>query len=196
MSSRCLMGTALLQKLNNDHKDIARILYCFRTQIRGYEDPESTPNTSQIMNILDYITYVPERWHHPIEDLIFTRLLERSPPHPQQIKAVLREHEDLERLTEELKAAFDQVAMDITVPVAHLYRTATIYLSRQLLHLDAEETVIFPMAEELLTEDDWNELDELAEEALESFDESTKIEYDKLRDDILNFEENPYQQGD
>jgi hemerythrin-like domain-containing protein len=190
------MGTALLQRLNNDHKNIARILFCFRAQIRGYEDPESSPNNAQISNILDYITYVPERWHHPIEDLIFTRLLARSPPHPEHIKAVLREHEDLERLTEELKAAFEQVAMDITVPVAHLYRTAALYLSRQLLHLDAEETVLFPMAEELLTEEDWSELDELAEEALASFDESTKIEYDKLRDTILNFDENPYQQSD
>ena len=190
------MGTALLQRLNNDHSELSRILYCFRTQIQGYEDPDNITNTSQIMNILDYIAYVPERWHHPIEDLIFKRLLERAPPYPEQIEAVLLEHEDLERLTSELKIAFEQVAMDIAVPIVHLYRTATIYLTRQLLHLDVEETVLFPLAEELLTEEDWNELEELAEETFESLDESSKLEYDQLLEEILNFAENPYHEDD
>ena len=182
------MSTAILQRLNNDHKNIAQILYCLRSQIRGYEDPNSEPNIAQIMDILDYISTVPERWHHPLEDLVFQRLLEKNPPHPEQIKAVLREHEDLERLTGELKTAFERVALDIAVPVAHLYRTATIYLSRQMLHLDAEETVLFPLAEEYLEDDDWAYIEELAEERIEDLDESSRTEYEHLKDSILNFD--------
>jgi len=182
------MGTTILQKLNIDHKHIAQVLYCLRSQIKGYDDPESEPNIAQIMDILDYISTVPERWHHPVEDIVFNRLLERSPPHPEQIRAVLREHEDLERLTQELKNAFERVAMDIAVPVAHLYRTATIYLSRQMLHLDAEESVLFPMAEEYLEEDDWNDIEEAAAVVLESLDDPARLEYEHLRYSIINFE--------
>jgi hemerythrin-like domain-containing protein len=102
----------------------------------------------------------------------------------------LREHEDLERLTQELKTAFERVAMDIAVPVAHLYRTATIYLSRQMLHLDAEESVLFPMAEEYLEEDDWSYIEEETQNIIGSHDESSRIEYDHLMDSILNFDSN------
>lgn len=182
------MNNAILQKLNADHKNIAKVLYCLRSQIKGYEDPDMEPTISQIMDILDYISTVPERWHHPVEDIVFRRLLEKNPPHPEQIKAVLREHEDLERLTQELKTAFERVAMDIAVPVAHLYRTATIYLSRQMLHLDAEESVLFPMAEEYLEDEDWNEIEEEAASYLGTIDDSGRIEYDHLMNSILNFD--------
>ena len=101
------MNNAILQKLNTDHKNIAKVMYCLRAQIKGYDDPEMEPSISQIMDILDYISTVPERWHHPVEDIVFRRLLDKKPPHPEQIRAVLREHEDLERLTMELKNAFD-----------------------------------------------------------------------------------------
>jgi hemerythrin-like domain-containing protein len=182
------MNNAILQKLNGDHKNIARVLYCLRSQIKGFDDPDMEPNISQIMDILDYISTVPERWHHPVEDIVFRRLLEKEPPHPEQIRAVLREHEDLERLTQELKNAYERVAMDIAVPVAHLYRTATIYLSRQMLHLDAEESVLFPMAEEYLEEEDWSDIEIEAQAIIGDMDDSSRLEYDNLLDAIVNFE--------
>jgi hemerythrin-like domain-containing protein len=184
------MNNAILQKLNADHKNIAKVLYCLRSQIKGFEDPDMEPTISQIMDILDYISTVPERWHHPVEDVVFRRLLEKDPPHPEQINAVLREHEDLERLTQELKTAFERVAMDIAVPVAHLYRTATIYLSRQMLHLDAEESVLFPMAEEYLEDEDWNFIEEETQSIIGEDDESSRLEYEHLMSSILNFDSN------
>lgn len=182
------MNNAILQKLNADHKNIAKVMYCLRAQIKGYDDPDVEPSISQIMDILDYITTVPERWHHPIEDIVFNRLLEKDPPHPEQIRAVLREHEDLERLTLELKTAFERVAMDIAVPVAHLYRTTTIYLSRQMLHLDAEESVLFPMSEEYLEESDWADIEEAAQGIIDAMDDTSRIEYDHLLVSITSFE--------
>ncbi len=181
------MNNAILQMLNADHKNIAKVMYCLRSQIKGYDDPEMEPNIAQIMDILDFISTVPERWHHPVEDIVFERLLKKHPPHPEQIRAVIREHEDLERLTQELKTAFQQVAMDIAVPVAHLYRTATIYLSRQMLHLDAEESVLFPLAEEYLEEDDWVEIEELVTPIRSSYATNSDGEYDLMLSGILNF---------
>ena len=181
------MNNPILQMLNTDHKNIAKVLYCLRAQIKGYDDPDMEPNISQIMDILDFISTVPERWHHPVEDIVFARLMKKNPPHPEQIRAVIREHEDLERLTAELKSAFEQVAMDIAVPVAHLYRTATIYLSRQMLHLDAEESVLFPLAEEYLEEDDWAEIEDLIEPIRGTYSESSLAEYESLLGDILSF---------
>ena len=182
------MINSILQTLNTDHKNLAKVMYCLRSQIKGYDDPDMEPNISQIMDILDFISTVPERWHHPLEDIVFRRLLEKKIPHPQQVRAVIREHEDLERLTQELKAAFQQVAMDIAVPVAHLYRTATIYLSRQMLHLDAEESVLFPMAEEYLDEEDWTEIELQAETVRTSLADDSPIEYEHLLNGILNFD--------
>ncbi len=182
------MSTAILQKLNSDHKDIAKVLYCFRAEIKGFDDPEMEPSIPQIRDILDYISTVPERWHHPVEDIVFKRLLEKNPPHPEQIEAILREHEDLERMTHGLKAAFERVAMDIAVPITHLYRTATIFLSRQMLHLDAEETVLFPIAEEYLDDDDWAEIEEKASPLLDMDNDLSHQEFNHLWESIVNFD--------
>lgn len=185
------MNNAILQRLNADHKNIAKVMYCLRAEIKGFDDPDMEPNISQIMDILDYISTVPERWHHPVEDVVFRKLMEKDPPHPEQIRAVLREHEDLERITQELKTAYERVAMDIAVPVAHLYRTATIYLSRQMLHLDAEESVLFPLAEEYLEDSDWTDVEDEIEQKFGSAEDMSKIEYDHLLNAILNFDAHP-----
>lgn len=182
------MSSSILQKLNSDHKDIARILYCLRAQIKDFENPDIEHSLTQIINILDYISTVPERWHHPVEDLVFNRLLEKNPPHPEQLRAVLQEHEYLERLTQELRNAFEQVSIDISVPLSRLYRTADIYLSRQMLHMDAEEAVLFPMAEEYLVESDWLDIERGAAKVLESFDDRARKAYKELCEEILDFE--------
>jgi hemerythrin-like domain-containing protein len=57
-----------------------------------------------------------------------------------------------------------------------------------MLHLDAEETVLFPMAEEYLEEDDWAEIEEQVEPIRGSYAEGCATEYDRLLRDILNFE--------
>ena len=61
------MNNPILQRLNADHKNIAKVMYCLRSQIKGFDDPDMEPNITQIMDILDYISTVPERWHHPVE---------------------------------------------------------------------------------------------------------------------------------
>lgn len=185
------MNNAILQRLNTDHKHLSKVLYCLSAQIRGYDDPDIQPSIPDIMNILDYVSTMPERWHHPVEDVVFKRLLEKSPPHPEQIKAVLQEHEDLERLTLELKTAFNSVALDTAVPIERLYRATTVYLSRQLLHLDAEESVLFPLAEEFLEEEDWQYIEEQVDIVMADFNDLIKAEYDAMYEGIVNFDASP-----
>lgn len=183
------MNSPILQRLNGDHKTIAQVLYCLRAEVRSYNDVDAQPSIGHIMDILDYITTVPERWHHPVEDVVFRKLMDKNPPHPGQIRTVLNEHEDLERLTKELKEAFERVSLDIAVPMEHLIKTANIYLSRQLLHLDAEESVLFPMAEEYLEDEDWDEIQQEVEAMLANQDVALVSEYEHLKDTILSFNE-------
>lgn len=181
------MSTLTLQKLNNDHKNIARVLYCLSRQIEDFEDPDMDPSIAQIMDIIDYISTVPERWHHPVEDVMFKRMIERCPDRAAEIQAVIDEHEDLEQLTYELKTDFERIALDIAVPIRRLYESIRTYLSRQMRHLDTEETVLFPLAEECLDDDDWVDIEELAAVILESLDDRAQQEYEHLHESIVHF---------
>jgi hypothetical protein len=46
---------------------------------------------------------------------------------------------------------------------------------------------LFPLAEECLDEDDWADVEESAQQVLESLDDNAQREYDNLRDAIINF---------
>ena len=154
----------LLQKLHEEHKDMARLLFALRSQIDSYCQHQSS-NVSLILDALDYVSTYPERWHHPFEDVIFKRLLEYplSPGERTVVNDTLLDHDRLEVVTAELSQAFRNVSYDIAVPISVLQLKAGEYLELQLRHLDIEELEIYPLAMEYLTEDDWDELEDAAE---------------------------------
>ncbi|WP_428242580.1 hemerythrin domain-containing protein [Gynuella sp.] len=183
------MAAKLLEHLHNEHKNLSRFLYCFRYQLQGFGDPDQDANINLIMDMLDYINTFPERYHHPVEDVIFKKLLSKSIPDPDIITGVLAQHAKLEEITQKLKNDFNAVAMDIAMPMDQLKIDAHLYLDMQLEHLDVEESDIFPLADEYLEEDDWTELENMVETISEDplFD-NTRKEYDSLLSEITNFE--------
>ncbi len=180
---------ALLERLNDEHRNLARFLYCFKYQLRGFEDPNQETNINLILDMLDYINTIPERYHHPAEDVMFKRMLTKDFDKKDLVQSIIDDHANLESITVNLKNDFNAIAMDIAVPMDRLKQKVEEYLDAQLEHLDIEESEIYPLAEELLDETDWQELDTQIEQIGEDplFDQ-TKAEYEQMYREVVNFD--------
>ena len=115
--------------------------------------------------MLFYIDEFPERVHHPKEsDLLFPALRARSTESAKVLERLDRDHatsheavRDLEHQVLALEMMED--AADFDVRRARFEVATQAYITAYLDHIRLEEVEVLPMAERLLTDGDWAELD-------------------------------------
>ncbi|NIB42047.1 hypothetical protein HBA55_20750 [Pseudomaricurvus alkylphenolicus] len=178
------------KQLHKDHYHFSRLLRCLQRQVESLESDSRVENPlSLILDALDYIKVYPERWHHPVEDVIFAHIARSHPQHAKKIAAIHAEHQDLEQSTRDLDALFTAIANDTVVPMDRLMRDSREFLMRQLSHIDRENELTYPLMAECLSDGDWQELEaqiEAADDPL--FGDNLRQEYMELLDYVLESE--------
>jgi len=115
--------------------------------------------------MLFYIDEFPERVHHPKEsELLFPILRKRSPVAVNVLERLDRDHaashqavRDLEHQVLALEMMED--ATDFEVRRVRFEAATEAYVTAYLDHIRLEEAEVLPLAEQLLTDGDWVELD-------------------------------------
>ncbi len=173
---------AIEKQLYRDHYHLQRLLAHLSQEVENYEcGMASSVELPLILDTLDYIRFYPERWHHPMEDKIFDRMLAKHPSEAEFITQVQLEHGQLSQLTRYMSQLFDAVANDCIVPVTELVRTTREFIQRQQAHIDRENEMVYPLMEKYLTESDWEELEaEISTEQDPLFDAPLKADYQNL----------------
>ncbi|MEZ5841008.1 MAG: hemerythrin domain-containing protein [Hyphomicrobiales bacterium] len=110
--------------------------------------------------IVEYISAVPDKIHHPKEeDYIFAAMRRRSaepiPVLDRLLKEHKREYELIERFSEKLEA----YAADPVGGAPDFVFVAKSYVNFLENHMRLENQEAFPLAEKLLTEEDWEAID-------------------------------------
>ena len=116
--------------------------------------------------MLFYIDEFPEKVHHPKEtSLLFPKVRARSPASATVLDRLDRDHasshqtvRDLEHQVLELEMMAD--SRDFEVRRSRFDAALQAYVTAYLDHMRLEEVEVLPLAEKLLTEHDWAELDE------------------------------------
>ncbi|CAO3452906.1 hemerythrin domain-containing protein [Azospirillum largimobile] len=145
--------------IKDEHFAIAAVLHALRHQIRAIRGGAS-PDFPLLRAILDYIVTYPDHWHHPKEDRFLFAAVRRRAPEAEALLAKLeREHalgypmiETLKRQLVCYEAGDDGAAEDF-------FATAERYATLEYAHLQTEEEQLLPLAERVLTEEDWREID-------------------------------------
>lgn len=145
--------------IKDEHFAIAAVLYTLRHLIKEIEAGVA-PNFVLLGAILDYIVAYPDRWHHPKEDqFLFAAVRRRSPDAEALVAKLEREHAlgypMIETLKQQLRCyqAGDEGARE------DFFATALRYIDFEYAHMKTEEEVLIPLAESLLTADDWAAID-------------------------------------
>lgn len=149
-----------LQIIRDEHSSLAAMLHSMRMMVeRGPRDnPEQFFDVLRAM--LFYIDEFPERMHHPKEtQLLFPRVKQAAPSVAQALEQLEHDHTKGEAEVRDLliQLVAWEVLGEARMPL--FVEQCKRYVNFYLDHMRLEETVIFPAAEQFLTDADWKELD-------------------------------------
>lgn len=149
----------ILRKLRAEHDNLAMVLDVLEQEVESYRQGRQL-NRDIVDDVLDYCRGYATLCHHPKEDLIYSKLrLAAEPAAINTVGDLLAEHEKLSALTDELKAAVDNLPSDAGEDRAPFVRVAQAFLERHRHHTKAEDDELFPLAVQCLSDEDWAEID-------------------------------------
>ena len=86
----------IMVTLNNEHRYIASLLEALAEQADNLL-PGRSPDYGMIHDIVHYMASYPDEYHHPREDLVFDRLLERDAEAREVVEQLLEGHREISR---------------------------------------------------------------------------------------------------
>ncbi len=145
----------VIEALREEHRDIARLLDALEHEIGVFAE-EGDPDYDVVRGVADYFLEFPDRCHHPKEDAVFARLKAVQPEAAAAVGDLPGEHVAVHaralRFEETVNALLNEtdIARDAVVEAARKF----VALERR--HMQMEEERFFPVAERLLSADDWS----------------------------------------
>src|SRR5262245_4571139 len=151
----------ILAHLQIDHRNMRQLLRVLEEELQAYE-ARGSADFDLMKQILEYTLHYPNLVHHPREEALFRRLLERDPPSKVMVGDLTKDHERLAHLTHRFAAALHNVAHDVELPRALFSKLADEYVSGSRQHLDTEQKKFFPRLIAVFSEQRWAGCDGLA----------------------------------
>lgn len=111
-----------------------------------------------LANSFYYMRKYPSVVHHPKEDLVFERLLQLGAPLEEEIGQLLRQHEEIYKLEDQLIELALKAQDGKRDSSARLLELGRLYLLGHAQHMQTEERSVFPMALRRLKPRDWKRI--------------------------------------
>lgn len=176
----------ILAHLQIDHRNMRQLLRVLEAELVVYETRGSA-DFDLMKQTLEYTLHYPNLIHHPREEALFRRLLERDPASKAMVGDLTKEHEELARLTHRFAAALHNVAHDVELPRALFNKLADEYVDRSKHHMETEEKAFFPRLMAVFSEQDWADFDGLAKRSYDPlFGTTIENYYKTLHQRILS----------
>jgi len=154
-----------MQILHEDHINVARLL----DVIDHVMDQIRQGNVESLQlacNAMRYMTAYPDMYHHPTEDAVFARLVQRAPETRPVIEQLSAEHKVIgETGTVFLKTLGDSVQQP--AEPARLLQLGPAYIDQLREHMNIEEGDVFPIIKVVLSNHDWGLLEETLASAVD-----------------------------
>ena len=151
--------TQVMDRLNNDHFHIATVMNSLEKMFKQF--PEVDIDWTVVSDSLDYLQEYPDTVHHPLEDQLFDRVLDKglTPAERELVHFNLAQHAEIISATLKLDQDVTQILNNIIVPINQVLAHFNRYIELQRLHMRNENMHLFPLAQRLLSADDWAEVE-------------------------------------
>lgn len=158
--------TELLERLNQDHRHLSRLLNLFDGLLDRFHEGNE-PDFDLMSEMLEYMESYADQVHHPSEELIFDRLR----AHPSETHPILdiltKQHVLLGQMNKRFRQSLEGIMHEEVLRRDEVEVQGREYVKVLRDHLRMEEAEAFPLALERLAASDW---DDLLEEAPSSDD--------------------------
>jgi hemerythrin-like domain-containing protein len=113
-----------------------------------------------IQDIVHYMHEYTDAVHHPTEDLMFDKLVQRNPDRAKDVAHLRKDHNAMHKETARIQKLLDTAARQKTPKAADAVRATTNkYIGRLRQHIEFEENELFPAAIQCLANRDWHAMD-------------------------------------
>lgn len=178
------MSIQALTRLRREHHNLKGLLRILERQIAGI-DRGDRPDYRLMHDIVHYLTYYPDRYHHPFEDLLFDRLAARRPELQPVLDGLHRQHGRIACNGAGLRDAVAAVLDGLVMPREDLVHLGQGYVADYRHHMRTEETQVFDALAEALSPADWLSLVTAFHWGLDPlFADTVSQEYCTLREHI------------
>lgn len=147
--------------IRDEHSALSAMLRSILLLLAEHRRLGSLPDFSALRAMLFYVDEFPEKRHHRKEsDLLFPKLRARTPISRELLDRLDDDHARGERKIREVEHALLAFEM-LGEPRRQAFEQAVEhYVDFYLGHMALEEREILPLAERVLTDEDWADLDE------------------------------------
>ncbi len=181
--------------IHAEHRALASVLQALRSVVTEIRAGKLQPDFRLLSAMIDYITQLPEKVHHPKEDqLLFPKLRSRSAKAAELIAILEEQHLEGYRMTVALMQSLIHYQSMGSAGFAAFDALVQQYLDFNWKHLNLEEKELLPIAREALSADDWKELDAAFSANADPFS-GAKGEFDALFKKIVQLTPAPYGLG-
>ncbi len=153
------MKTAL-SIIRSEHRSLAAVIHGLQFLVEQIQKGGAKPDLKVFRAMIHYIDTFPERLHHPKEDrYLFAKIQLRYPEGNSIISGLEAQHVRGAELIRELERSLLEWEErgDVAFPdFAHKVREFSDF---HWQHMREEEDVVMPLAERVLLEEDWKEID-------------------------------------
>jgi len=147
----------MIESIHQDHKNIMGLLQVLHNKVILLKQ-EQQVDYQVIKSILVYLKKYADKYHHPMEDLIYGYYLKYRVVPEAVANRLSDEHKQLKAITAELDEMVDIVLLDAIVSNDLMIDKLSLFITKQTQHLDYEEREILPAIKKSLTPDDWESL--------------------------------------
>ncbi|WP_366520706.1 ATP-binding cassette domain-containing protein [Zoogloea sp.] len=175
-----------LRIIKDEHRNLWRIAVTL-DQVIGEMERNQKADPAFLGSVLDYFEHFMDGCHHRKEDDYLFRLLrQRSPDAGALLDRLQAEHRNAPH---NLAALRQQLAETVAgrSSVGELIEALRLYLDDQKAHIKAEEKDIYPLASQVLTAEDWAEIDKaFLDNDDPLFGKAARAEYRELYHKVAN----------
>lgn len=176
----------IIDKLQQDHKNIAKLLRLLEKQLKKFEAGDYT-NYQILTDIMHYFVNYPDVYHHPHEEIIFSALKKKDINVADVVDEISTEHKTMNTETEELYDEFIKIQGNAIYSREEIASRLRNFISHYYRHIDIEENKLFKTARKILEDDDWRMIEaEAAKSDDPLFDKVMNDEYQALYQIILS----------
>lgn len=170
----------LVEQLHKDHVNASKVLNLIEREVERAQR-EQTPDLELLEDAMRYMVNYADLIHHPREDSMFARLVQREPDVGKEVEVLQQEHQTLASLSSGFLEIIKAAETGEFVRREEVIKRGMEYVDFLRSHMDAEEVGPFKRANAALSDQDREEIDaEYASTRDPLMQESLKQEYASL----------------
>lgn len=149
-----------LDIIKGEHRALAAVLTALQTYVNGIVAGRYVPDFELLSAMIEYITELPDKVHHPKEDqYLFVALRRRSAEAAATLDVLETEHRNVHNAWNAIAAALADFKNAGAAGAPRFKAAVDRYFDFQWQHMSKEETQIMPLAQRVLAPEDWTAID-------------------------------------